>query len=682
MKSNNSEIIIEQPPAQTAAKLFIVLFLLFAFLHIPLFAIEDELRQIRTLADRGQFGPVEELFRETIERSDITDIDKIRLATELVRSRSMQLLAVEPAQRDRIVRSLESLESTYLAGSTDTLSVEHVLARITLRLQLAMAHQSFGDYQRLEADVASVTHQPAAYQRARSILHDAIERFKLCQREFQALRQRMGMNAPLALEYAITMQLGIAQKSLALTLSAEAERNFELRQAAETLSELASINSTDPVIVQCKVEKAACHRLVGELERCAETLTPLLNAALTTPVCRLRVEAEWIRTHITARTNIIELRRQYATDRPDSRLYPDFDLARLELFLVSDPGRNIRPEHAAARRLQDTIGRELGTYWGRRANMTVSVMTAGSTDLASAQMLATLAENLYREQQFAESADMFEQAAAKADANRQADEMYRYNRSAVAAWDAAIKHLPPGESTIDELTDELTKEYENRLIPLLQKLVRQNPNHPEAQGLHATAIRLQTQRITEQPEVLNECAALIKEHAELWTESPALPVLRRWLIIHWEQRGRTDEATALLPLLDLEQLGTLPPEIQRLRVRQLDTESNTQEAVEILTALLKQRREPATLQLLAEILSRQTDAKKLNDALNYWGELVQNTAQGNETWWAAREGIIDVLIKLNRHDEAKQNFDRLRVLRPDLGGAERKERLMKRFAGR
>ena len=211
MKSNNSEIIIEQPPAQTAAKLFIVLFLLFAFLHIPLFAIEDELRQIRTLADRGQFGPVEELFRETIERSDITDIDKIRLATELVRSRSMQLLTVESAQRVPIVRRLETLESTYLTGSTDTLSVEHALARITLRLQLAMAYQSFGDYQRLEADVASTTHQPVAYQRARSILHDAIERFKLCQREFQALRQRMGMNAPLALEYAITMQLGIAQ---------------------------------------------------------------------------------------------------------------------------------------------------------------------------------------------------------------------------------------------------------------------------------------------------------------------------------------------------------------------------------------------------------------------------------------------------------------------------------------
>ena len=664
--------------ANSAAVYRLPFAILSVLLCAPLFAIEDELQQVRTFADRGRFDVVETICQEVFERPEVTNLDKTRLAAELVRARSMLLLSVESSQQSAIVRRLESLESTLLAGSADTAAPDLAFAKITLRLQLAMAYQSLGDYQRLEADIASAVNMLSAYRRARTTLHDAIERLKFCRREFQSLRLRIGNNADsqwrqrlLALEYSITMQQGIAQKSLAMTFTSESERNFELGQAAETLSELASVNSTDSVIVQCKVEKAACHRLAGELERCAEILSQLRDTSVSlSPESRLRVEAEWIRYNIAARTNIAELRRQYAADHPDARLYPDFDLARLELFLMNDTARNVRPEHAAARQLQDTIGRELATYWGRRANMTVSAMTLGSTDLASADMLATTAENLYREERYSESAEMYEQAAARADANRQAEEMYRFNRLAVAAWAQVLERLPAGASG---------QEYEDRLIPLLQKLARQNPNHPEACGFHVKTIQLLEQRIAEHPEVLDECAALIKEHAELWGESPALPVLRRILIIHLEQRGRTGEAAALLPLLDLDQIGVLPAEIQRLRVRQLDTEGKTQEAVGILTALLEQRHDPVTLQLFAEILSRQTDVKSLNDALKYWTELADVTARDSESWWSAREGVIDVLFKLNRREEAKQSFASLSILYPALGGAERKERLMKRF---
>jgi len=655
--------------------------LLFALLCTPIFAIENELREARNLADRGSFAAVETLCQEVFAQPHIADIDQIRLATELVRSRSMQLLTVEPVQRDRIVRGLETLETTWLTPPADSAVPDLVFARITLRLQLAMAYQSLGDDQRLEGDVASAVNMEAAYQRARVTLHDAIERLKLCQRELQALRLRLGNNTEpplqqrlLALGYSITMQLGIAQKSLALTFTTEATRNVELRQAAGMLSELASINSIDPNIVQCKVEKAACHRLAGELEQCASMLTPLLSAAASlSPECRLRTEAEWIRYHIAARNNIAEMRRHYAADRPDSRRHPDFDLARLELLLVNDPGRNIQPEHAAAVRLRQTMEREFGAYWGRRAATTMSHMTLGSTDLASAAMLATLADARFREGQWNESAELYEQAAAKADVNRQTEEMYRYNRLAVAAWTTALERLPSGASAT---------EYEDRLIPLLLKLVRQNPNHPEAWNFHVKTIQLLEKRLAEQPEVLDECAVLIKEHAELWEESSALPVFRCWLILQWERRGRTDEAAALLPLLDLEQLGALPPEIQRLRVRQLDAEGNTQEAIGILTALLGQRREPATLQLLAEILSRQTDVNSLNDALVYWGELERTTAKNSEPWWCSREGIIEVLFKLNRREEASESFRMLPILYPELGGTERKERLLKRFEER
>jgi hypothetical protein len=92
-----------------------------------------------------------------------------------------------------------------------------------------------------------------------------------------------------------------------------------------------------------------------------------------------------------------------------------------------------------------------------------------------------------------------------------------------------------------------------------------------------------------------------------------------------------------------------------------------------------QKREPETLRLLAEILTRQSDGKSLEFALRYWTELTQTAEKDSEMWWAAREGIFEVLCNSNRREEAKKEFETLRILYPDLGGVERKERLSRRF---
>ena len=650
-----------------------IVMLLFVLFCGMLFAVENDLRTVRSLADKGQFPAVEAFCDEKFQQ-DISDIDKVLLAVELVRSRSLQLLLVEPAQRTRIVRRLESLETDWFTVPTDFTSPSLALAKIKLRLQLAMAYRFLGDYQRLEADTVSETNKQAAYQQVRSTLQDALDRLKKCRQELQNFRQRIGNNAEpllkqkmLALEYAITMQQGIAQKSLALTFSKEEERNFELQQAAETFSELTLLNSADPVIVQCKIEKAACHRLCGEHDRCKEILDQL-SGIDPTPECRLQIEAEWIRYKIVT-GSIAEARKQYAADRADSKLYPDFDLARLELFLANDPMRNIRPEVAAATKLQQTIEEQLGSYWGRRARMTASALLLGNTELNSAEILAMRAENHYRENRFTESAELYEHAAAKADANRQAENMFRFYRSAIDALRKALEHAP----------EESKTEYRNRLIVLLRKLAKQFPEHSEAPELHLSAIDLQRQIGLGQPELQNDYLILLQEHIETWTESPKLPSLHRQSVILLERQGRFNEAAAILPLLNSEQIVTLTPEMQRLRVRQLDTAGKTQEAVDLLKALLKQKREPATLQLFAEILTRQSDTESLNHALDFWRLLEQNTEKNSEIWWSAREGIIEVLCKLNRHEDARESFKMLPILYPGLGGAERKERLTRQF---
>jgi len=651
-----------------------VLTVFLSLLYGILFAAEDDLRRVRSLSEQGLFPAAEAFCNEKLRQPDLADIDKISLATELVHAYSQQLLLIESAQRTRIIRRLESLEKEWLSLSAGSATPDLVLAKIMFRLQLAMTYHFLGDDQRREADTVSETNRQAAYREARSMLEEVLERLKKCQQELQDFRQKIGINADsslqqrmLALDYSITMQQGIAQKSLALTFPAEADRNSELRQAVKTFSELTVMNSTDPVIVQCKIEKAACHRLSGELDRCAEILKPLYNTFDSlTPESRLRTEAEWIRYNIAA-GNIAETRKHYAADRADVKLYPDFDLARLELLLTNDPARNIRPEIPAAMKLEQTIDQQLGAYWGKRARRTA--LSFGNMEFNSAEMLVMRAEKHYQEQQFAESAELYEQAAAKADANRQADTRDRYRRLAAHAWEKALEQLPPGETK--------TK-YQKRLVALLRNWVSHHLEDSESFNLHLGAIDTQVEIVLSQPEALDDYLALVAEHTKYWNDSPHLQRICRLSVILLERQGRRDEASAMLPLLDVEQLKTLPSEIQRIRVRQLDSEGKTQEAVNLLTTLLKQKREPATLQLFAEILTRQSDVKSLEYALKYWTELAENTEKNSEMWWAAREGILEVLVKSNRR-EAKKELETLRILYPDLGGNERTERLLKRF---
>ena len=381
-------------------------------------ASEDDLRQVRSLLSQGLFDAAETLCHEKFQQSNIAETDKIVLATELVRSNTRRLL-LESAQRPRIIRLFETLESAWLPPSPPSASPDLVLTKIMFRLQCAMAYRSFGDYQRLEAETLSETNRRNTLQQARAALHDSLERLKTCRQELLNFRQKMGINADLplkqrmlTLEYSITMQQGIARKSLALTLSTEEERNFELRQAAETLSETAALESSEPVIIQCKIEKAACHRLCGEIGRCAEILEQLRTLTLP-PESQLQTDAEWIRYNIAA-GNIAEMRRNFAADSAQAHLSPDFELARLELFLASDASRNIRPEIPMVMKLEQAIERQFGSYWAQHARLIVSA--SGNADLTSAEMLAMRAERHEQEQQFAESAELYEQAAAKADA--------------------------------------------------------------------------------------------------------------------------------------------------------------------------------------------------------------------------------------------------------------------------
>ena|GEM_PF-2512252 len=660
-------------------RIFFITLLFFASLYSMLFAGEADRQRVRALADQGLFAVAEQFCDDQFQQENVRDADKFLLAAELARSYTLHLLSLEPSQRPQMFRNFELLESRLRIAHNTAHSPDVLLAKIIFRLQIAMAFQSLGDDQRLDADTASITNRQAAYQQARNTLENALDRLKQCRQELLSLRQRADFNTDAsfnqrlqALEYSITMQQGITQKSLALTFPSEDDRKFALRQAAETLSSLASLDSVEPIVVQCKIEQASIHRLAGELDRSAGILNQLNSVSQTlTAGCRLRLETEWIRYQIAA-GNITDIRRHYATDRDNVHLYPEFDIARLELFLASDLLRGIRAEPMAALRLEQSIDRQFGPHWARRARRVV--LASGNSELNSAEMLQTRGDQHYREGQFHDAAILYEQASAQSDARRHADSMFRYNRLAAHTWMKAIEHLP---------SDEPKTDYQRRVVALLERLNTQEPNHPEAFELYTLALNLQCQIAMSLPDTLDEYLALLNGYTKRWADHTAAssPLFgaRRLAVILLERQGRIDEASAMLPLLDEEHLTTLPAEIQRLRVRQLDAEGKTQDAVDMLIAMLNQRRDSATLQMFADILTRQSDSASLHHALKSWLEIETLADRNSELWWSAREGILIVLMKLNKPDEASQSFAMLRILYPNLGGAERKERLEKMF---
>ncbi|MDR0521544.1 MAG: hypothetical protein LBH00_06795 [Planctomycetaceae bacterium] len=625
---------------------------------------EENVQHIQSLTKRGLFDAADAFCNEKFQSPDLPESDKMELAAELVRTKPAQWFLADrtagQTQREKIVRRIAAVEKLFADPDAVYRRDKHTNKatgknHFILQLQIAMAYSELGEYQYLDGDK----------KKASAALLDALDRFKkyLSQATFNHPPDR---NSPdfdweekqkLFWRDTLRMQSGIARKFYALTLDNINDRQFELHKAADTFAEIDS--------VPCKLERAACFRLCGETEKCGEILSRIQTDKLSAAV-KLQYDAEMIR-FMTASGKAEEARKQFENGAEDSRLFPDYDIARLELFLADEPSRNIKPASAAAAKLLQKIEQEHGQLWRKRAGILFAAAVKESHAVHDVFAAATLAESRYKENRFAESAELYEQAADKTGS---AGDAVKYCRSAAAAWNELLK----------QKTGSGKNEVRSRLIKLLRKVPVHYPQQPESAELHLFAVDLTGQSAVEQTASPDDYLAVIAEHENVWRDSPKLPQLRRQKAVLLTQLGRLNEAAEVLPMLTPEQLKTCPPEVQMLRAKQLDAEGKTQEAAGMLETLLKQKKEDLrVMQILAEMQTRQNNQQDLQNALRLWTLLEQKSVKNSEPWWAAREGILTVLCKLNRKNEAGKSFEMLRVLYPALGGTERKDRLLKMF---
>ncbi|MDR3198377.1 MAG: tetratricopeptide repeat protein [Planctomycetaceae bacterium] len=785
---------------------------------------ESDILFLRGLSDRNLFESVEFFCKKEFQNPNVSAIQKTKLAAELVRSKTRQLLLSEPVRRQEFRKQLDELKTQFLASPDESTQPEFSLARIALQLQFAVAEYSLGDWQRLEADVAPEADQNKTVQQARTTLLHALEQFRYCTEQLENLRRKTGLNIDsvfdrqyLVLFRSIGYQTGLAQMSFALSFPPSDDRIFSLNRAAGILTELASLPVNDPIIFRCRIELATCYRLLGDYDKCKELLTRLQNTELP-PELQFHAETEWIRYYLAV-GNPDEAGKKTKENHPDSFLYPDYSLAKLEFFLMLS--RRFKDKTEQQTEINQMIleqirliDRQFGTYWGRRARMFLGNSHLTAEEGIDAPLLKMLAEDQFHSGHYSEAVRFFELASRRAEIIGDRKETFNNAVSAIAVLGEVLKRLETASRSEPNISKTEIASCRRQMIDSLRNLSIRFPENPEAAELHLKAVDLTAQAVLKKETPLDNYLTLLKEYAEHWGDSPKIPPLlfraavllesqnqqadalsllekipnhsaagldavntakrcfntssepplsvaewfeRRlpvnqnaWneadvvsaiyaaeqqiqafahaanktevlelpkkteqllrntlqcfpelkpitkikiqtmLVTVLNNQGRKEEGMAILQEPDIRELEnpkseTLSAAEKRaflpVRIQLLADTGKVQEAVDLLKKQLKQYPDDLpSLILLAEILTQQNDSATLAKSLEIWTRIANQSAKNTENWWLARERIIEVYLKLNKKTEAKKEFEILRLLYPELGGAAGKIRLETQFA--
>ncbi len=513
----------------------------------PIFAESSDVRFLDGLARYGLFESATLFFSDRIDK--ITGTEKYPLAVEYVRTLTQQAIQAEPGKRKELRERLKNLDEQFLGPVDDGADPTRTLARLTLRFQFAIATFSFGDVARLESTIASPAERDAVVHHARKSILDAIDQFKSCFEALNELRRRTSRNVDqdferktLALVRGVRFQWGLAQESFALTYPAGDDRIISFNTAIDILSDVAGLPVDDDVVYRAQIELATCYRTVGDAAKAQATLDTLRNKNLS-PEIRYRASTEQLRTCLAVGDTEGAL-REFSQDRPDTALHPDYDIARLELFLEIDRRNNNSANRDKMLELVRRIERQSGPYWGRRARQALTSARSASTvpsDGENAEILQMLAEEQFRNGKFSEAVQLYDKASVAAEASDDKEAAFKFGLAAVAVLDGVARKLDrtPDVSETEKATFRL------RTVDALRKLATRFSSRPESSELHLKAIDDVSEFVGKELS-LEKYVEILTEHVRTWPTSEKVPPLLLRSALIFEQKRRPDAALDVL----------------------------------------------------------------------------------------------------------------------------------------
>ena len=621
-------------------RLFFFFYFSFFIFHFS-YGTEQSLtpRYIDGLLQRGMYESALYFCDFELQKTEETP-ERIFYAAEKVRVWTRQALSLPVTEREAVLHQIEQWEQQWSQQwrLADTLQFSY---------QLAISDLKLGELYRLEEITVA---QNASEEEKRSffLLDRARERL-------EALRKNVSDQmadrtiSPLKARELFTMrqqidfQAAMVWRSLALGFERGSDEQLDcLQRALQGLTPLTALSGTDPILIQSRLEKAVCLRLLHELDAAGETLASILQEEALSESQRVQATTEGIRLLLAQ--GKIDQAIQWGAVEP-SAPHPYYDLARLEAYLNewkiisrSDEQKG-QPLLNRVLEFSKQIEQLHGPYWSRRAQMLVAESTKNETT-GNFGVYVQLAEDAYHREQFEDAIRYYDLSSIAAEQSGDASSAFRY------AISAAL----------------VESQLENNLAAqkLFRDAAKKWPEQEQASGAYLFGVELLQKN---EGLVVADLIDALMEFAKIWPQSPQHREIALKVAQLLEKEGRFQEAFEICPEFEgqvktINDLQTLVAQGQR------------DEALPKAAQLWENNpRDPAVAQLYGNLLA----ASAPKNALEFWRAIEKRfdsigrprTEVEDALYWKAKETIIHLHFQLGNREQAQKLLDLVRLLHPE-----------------
>lgn len=503
----------------------------------------DDERFLDGLRQRQLFQLAENYCRGQLA-GQLPDVQRGQLTEELIRTYGQHALNAPATERARLWKSAEDTARDFLQQHRD-----HPRAFL-IRLQDGLTRLARGELARQEAEVGPTPEQSlaAALQIVREAVGVLDELDRDLRREIPQRTRKPGTDGVLtpdellALLLQVQYQQARAYRNRALCYPFESnDRLAALTQAVDLLEKsLTQLKPEDDLYWPVNVERIACRRLLGDLQRTGELLVETQTESAPASV-QLLLRAEAVRLLLAARDPDQALEAIQQGREIEGEPSAELDFARVETYVALWRAADAAGDKSKARQWRDEAVQAVtfveethGPYWGHRANLLL-VTSLGSSDAnGDLEILMRAARNSYEKHRLDEAVDAYDRAAQRAETTSQQDLAFE------ARYTAALIEKER------QRPDEARRRFRQLALALR--------DHPNASGAHTHAIVLAAEIARKDRDYLPEYEALLDEHLQTWPSDGGSHQVRVW-------KGRLAESRREWPVA-AEIYGQVPPDAE------------------------------------------------------------------------------------------------------------------------
>jgi tetratricopeptide (TPR) repeat protein len=491
----------------------------------------DELRFVEGLRQRRLFQLAEFFCREQLDNAALPATRRTDLTLELIRCYAAQAIHVPSEDSEPLWDKARQTAAEFLRQHSGDPRI------LLVRVQDALTVLARGELYRQESEVLAESQEATEAARthlreaARLLdqLHDDIAREIPLRHRASPTVGQLTADELISLQHHVQFQLARVYRNRALCYPADSEdRLAALTDAVDRLQKpLAQIADNDPLIGPIRLDLAICLRLLGRLTEAEEILRVVQQSEAGGEI-GWRARAEQVRLNLDRRQPDQALTVFESGRPPTGHSAADLDFAYLETCLalwqaaMSDDATTADTWRNRAAQVVRSIEQMHGPYWGRRGDLllvrTVGLNRAGG----NVDILSRTADGLYRQGQWAEAVNAYEQAGAQALAAGQTRQSFELRYKAALVEHSRQQHQPAAQR--------------------LQRLALDLPDQPGAADVHLLAAWNVAQAARSQPDAMERYSAILEEHLGQWPSAPTADTARLWLGRLRENQGQWQAA--------------------------------------------------------------------------------------------------------------------------------------------